>query len=201
MHFLDHGAKFCCFPFNVNTYASHLKIHSRSYFGVFLDHSMCDTCLFMAVEGRSSWCTLRLIVPQPRISFSAWHGVALPWLALGLSATFPSPLCFSLLCTGLSFGIGSLCQNRFWLKALEKYSPPLLGKRIFSFRLPCSSTSVHHRVNVSSASSFILSEYAQTSQVASSMKLMMYRDPPKNFSSIGPHRSIYISFGGSRTFW
>ena len=50
IHLLDRGASFCRFPLGTNTYALHLKIRSRSYFGVCPDHSACNNCWFMATD-------------------------------------------------------------------------------------------------------------------------------------------------------
>ena len=94
-------------------------------------------------------------------------------------------------------------SDRYLVKATEVYYPPLSDRMIFTFRPDKSSTSVHYWVNVSSASSFFLNEYAQTSRVTSWMMVMKYRSPPQDFPHIGPHKSVCINYRGSRTisYW
>ena len=142
---------------------------------------------------------LLLAMLRPRIPTSVQSAgdiaVTLSWIVrLIHSAT---PFCMGVY--GTIFWCLIPFSESYCLKAQEVYSPPLSDRRVFTLYLVRFSTSANHREKTVGASSFDLSEYAQTFHVQSSAKVMKYREPPSDLSGIGPHISEWICSRGFRT--
>ena len=92
------------------------------------------------------------------------------------------------------YGVDLWCHipfsDTYFVKDPEVYSPLLWESEILTFLLDYSFTSVHHRMNVLSFSSFVLSGYAQNRRIVSSTNMMKYW--------ASNHRGPYVSALGVR---